>query len=577
MINIVSRIFSHISHRRKIHYILLYFLMVIVSLLDIISIGAIIPFLSVLMNPEKLFNSNYLFEFIKLFKITSPEELKIPITIVFVSTAIISGIFRMILLFFTTRLSYNTGSDLAVKVYTLTLYQPYSTHISRNSSGLINVMASKVNGLIQSVILPSINLISSLTMLFFSFIILILINPTITIFIFGFFCGIYILISSLIKNKIKFYGEIASKEHSKIVKLIMEGLGGIRDILLDNNQKFYSDLYLKSDIPLRKAQGFIVFISTWPRYIMEMIGIIFLSLFALNLAINNDSLTNFLPMFGLLVLGSQRLLPIIQQVYQSWSSIIGSKSSAIDTLDFLDQKIPDELYYINDNAFDFNYKIQLNDVSFRYSENPKWVLKNINFEINKGDRIGLKGVTGSGKSTLADIIMGLLLPTEGKILIDGVELNPQNLRTWQNFISHVPQNIYLSDTSIIENIAFGVSKNKIDYDFAIECAKKAKIFDAIDNMPHKFETIVGERGSKLSGGQRQRIGIARAFYKNAKIIVFDEATNALDNETERMVIDSINSTDKVITLIFIAHRLSTLDKCNKIIKVDGGKIIVEKS
>lgn len=232
--------------------------------------------------------------------------------------------------------------------------------------------------------------------------------------------------------------------------------------------------------------------------------------------------------------------------------------------------------YINNSKFEFINSIQLKDISFKYPENQKWIFKNINFEIKKGDRIGLIGVTGSGKSTLVDIIMGLLTPSEGNIYIDGVQLAPQNLKIWQNLISHVPQNIYLSDTSIIENIAFGVDKNKIDYKLAIECAKKAKIYDSIESLPQKFDTIVGERGSKLSGGQRQRIGIARALYKNAKIIVFDEATNALDNATEKKVIDSINLIDKEITLIFIAHRLSTLDKCNKIIKVEEEKIILEK-
>jgi ATP-binding cassette subfamily B protein len=268
-------------------------------------------------------------------------------------------------------------------------------------------------------------------------------------------------------------------------------------------------------------------------------------------------------------------LPIIQQVYLSWSSILGYKFSAIDTLNFLDQKIPD--YYKKDSNYKIIFKseLHLQSVSFRYNRNQKWILKDLNLTIKKGDRIGLIGTTGSGKSTLVDIIMGLLQPESGDVSVDGVKLNDLNLRNWQNIVSHVPQNIYISDNSILENIAFGIPLNNIDQEFVVECVKKARIFDVINAMPLKFDTIVGERGSKLSGGQRQRIGIARALYKRAEVLIFDEATNALDNETETEVMDSINSIDKNITLIMIAHRLSTLDKCNKIINVENGKIYMQ--
>ena len=224
----------------------------------------------------------------------------------------------------------------------------------------------------------------------------------------------------------------------------------------------------------------------------------------------------------------------------------------------------------------FQKVIQLNNLWFRYQKNTSWVLSKINLKIPKGSIIGFIGTTGSGKSTLLDIIMALLHPSKGSIEVDGVEINANNYRGWQSHIAHIPQTIYLSDTTIAENIAFGLPKDQIDYKRVVNMAQKAQIHETIQSLDKQYDTLVGERGVRLSGGQRQRIGIARALYKNADVLIFDEATSALDNVTEKAVMDAINEISKEVTILIVAHRLSTLKNCDLIVELENGKAHYKK-
>ena len=279
-----------------------------------------------------------------------------------------------------------------------------------------------------------------------------------------------------------------------------------------------------------------------------------------------------IPILGALALGAQRLLPALQQAYSAYSTIKGSNSSFEDVLNLLDQSLPEYADQILPKPIPFKKEIKLKNLNFRYTKKSPWVLKNINISLEKGSRIGFIGVTGSGKSTLLDIIMGLLLPTNGELIVDQQAIDDLNRRAWQAHIAHVPQNIYLSDGSIEENIAFGVSKEQIDYQRVKKSAQQAQISELIDEWKDGYQTFVGERGVRLSGGQRQRIGIARALYKKANILIFDEATSALDNETEREVMEAIEGLGKEITVLIIAHRLTTLKGCDKIVKLDKNYI-----
>jgi ATP-binding cassette subfamily B protein len=282
--------------------------------------------------------------------------------------------------------------------------------------------------------------------------------------------------------------------------------------------------------------------------------------------------TNAIPVLGALALGAQRLLPVLQQIYSAYITIKGNQASTRDALDLLDQSMPEHAHAPPARPMAFNSSITLKDLSFCYTPQGPWVLRRLNLEIPKGGRVGFVGVTGSGKSTLLDLVMGLLAPTEGELLIDNTAITPQNTRAWQAHISHVPQAIFLSDTSIAENIAFGVPPQQIDRQRVKQAARQAQIAQTIEGWPNGYDTLVGERGVRLSGGQRQRIGIARALYRQANVIIFDEATSALDNETEAAVMQAVETLGRDITILIIAHRLTTLRNCDRIVELATGGI-----
>jgi ATP-binding cassette subfamily B protein len=368
-------------------------------------------------------------------------------------------------------------------------------------------------------------------------------------------------------------GDLVAVNSTKVIKSIQEGLGGIRDIIIDRSQETYFRIYRKSDLCLRHAQRKNQFISAAPRYLIETLSMIFIVSLAFFLSGTKGGLVPLIPTLGAIALGAQRLMPILQQAFTSWGQIQGSQASLADILMLLDS--PTQVNFNQDllSQMPFQKKISLKGVGFKYSENGSKVISNISFNINKGDRIGLVGKTGCGKSTLVDIIMGLVQPTEGAVLIDNKPLSVGNLSNWQMHISHVPQNIFLADCSIAENIAFGVPKDEIDMALVQTVAEQSNILDMINSLELGYETIVGEDGVRMSGGQRQRIGIARALYKEADVIIFDEATSSLDNETENSIMESIKNIDSDITIIIIAHRLTTLIDCNLIIRIDDKGVL----
>ena len=290
-----------------------------------------------------------------------------------------------------------------------------------------------------------------------------------------------------------------------------------------------------------------------------------------------DGMVTAIPVLGALALGAQRLLPALQQAYGAYSSMKGSNSSLEDVLNLLDQPLPEYADQPPVKPIPFKKEIKITNLNFRYTKDSPWVLKNINLSLKKGENVGFIGGTGSGKSTLLDIIMGLLPPTNGELVVDNRSIDNKNRRAWQAHISHVPQNIYLSDGTIEENIAFGIEKEQINHKRVKKAAQQAQISDLIGQWKDGYQTFVGERGVRLSGGQRQRIGIARALYKKSNVLIFDEATSALDNETEKEVMKAIEELGEEITVLIIAHRLTTLKNCNKIIKLNKNYTILTGS
>ena len=546
--------------------------MIVVSLAEVISIGALIPFLGVLTSPEFIFNEPQLKPILDYLGILQMDQIVLPVTVGFVIAIVIAGSLRLVFLWASTRLSFSTGAELGNGIYRKTLFQPYQVHISRNSSEVISGIITKSTMVIVNILLPVLSLIGSVVMIVAIMSMLILISPFISIIAFACFLAIYAGIYFLTRNRLSTNSQIISKETGEVTKSLIEGLGAIREILLDGSQEIYCQVYKKSDRALRRAQGTNIFIAQSPRFIVEALAVTVIALLAYRLNQDSDSdMANIVPILGAFALGAQRLLPVVQLAYSAFTQIQSGKSSLVDTLELLDQHV---ITPSKDSGVSFNDDIQFRKVSFRYENSAEWILKDVDISIKKGCKLGIIGATGSGKSTLVDILMGLLTPSEGVVEIDGTRIDGDNLRSWQRLIAHVPQNIYLSDSSIMENIAFGVPKLEIDIELVEKAASQAHISSLIETWPDKYDTIVGERGVRISGGQRQRIAIARALYKKAEVIIFDEATSALDADTEEAVIRSLELLDPNLTIIAIAHRHSTLRMCSKILEVTKSRITI---
>jgi ATP-binding cassette subfamily B protein len=387
----------------------------------------------------------------------------------------------------------------------------------------------------------------------------------------------YVLLSATVQRQVRSNGKKRTDASRQQLKALHEGLGAIRDVLLDGNQTAYLHIYQQADRPQRQLDAKNNFLAASPRYAFEALGMVALSLFGALLVSQKGSGSFVIPLLGSLALGAQRLLPALQQVYAGWAVLKHYNAAIQAVLVLLNQPVP--LVVEVAEPLLLRESIRLDGVHFRYLPEQSDVLIGLDLEIRRGERIGLIGSTGSGKTTTVDLLMGLLAPSRGMVLVDGEDLHdpahPERLAAWRAAIAHVPQSIYLADSSIVENIAFGVPREKIDLARVKQAAAQAKIASFIEASPEGYGSFVGERGIRLSGGQRQRIGIARALYKQARVLVFDEATSALDTGTEEAVMESINTLSKSLTMIMIAHRLSTIQSCDRVIRLSQGRVAAD--
>ena len=565
----IKSLWQHLTKRRKKQFSFLLFLMVIASVMEMISIGAVVPFLGALTAPEQVYQHHLAQPLIRVLDITDPKELLLPLTIIFIMATVVAAAVRLILLYVSTRLSFATGADISIDIYRRTLYQDYAVHTSRNSSEIINSIITKTNTVIGQVIVPILTFISAVVIMLGIIGVLFTINAPVAFATFSFFGLTYFTISYFTKKSLLKNSRLIASQSTLMVKSLQEGLGGIREVLIDGSQEFYCGLYQTADYSLRRASGTNIFIAASPRYLMEGISMILIAVLAYFLTIKEGNLVSVIPVLGAIAVGGQKLLPALQQAYSSYSTIKGAKSSFADVLRLLNQPTPYVSSRHPTSPTPFTERIVINDLSFRYSKDTPWILKNVNLSFQKGEKIGFIGETGSGKSTLIDILMGLLTPTSGDILVDGVAITRENRRAWQMHISHVPQNIYLADSAIQENIAFGVKLEEINKSAVHRAAQQAEISGVIDNLKNQYQTHVGEQGIQFSGGQRQRIGIARALYKNSDVLMFDEATSALDSQTEQKIMHHISQLDNEKTIFIIAHRLTTLKNCDRVIKINA--------
>ena len=570
--NNLKKLYSFLSRKRKRQIFLIILLSFIAAFAEIASIGALVPFISVITNPDIIMTNEDAMMILGSLGITTASEM-IPFFALFFSIIVVlSGIIRYVLIWLQTKFSFAIGADLVQNIYERKLYQDYEVHASDNSSNIISAVTTKVRDVVNTIIGPCISLFSSVLLLIAISGFLIALDPIIAIIAFGLFGSMYAIIAVLVKKKLIKQGQIMTESQNQIIKTLQEGIGAIRDVIINSSQKIFLKKFVDHDLRARASTVDIIVISQAPRYVVESMGLVLIALVAYVLIVIMDRSGDIIVTLGALGLGAQRMLPILQQTYWSYSQISGGERALRDVLNLLSEKISDPLGY---SKLAFRNMITLSEVSYRYSGTEKPIIDNLSIDILKGSKIGIVGETGSGKSTLVDLIMGLLIPTSGSLRVDDTKIDKNtNLGSWRSLVCHVPQDIFLVDDTIIANIAFGIPKNEINLEFVQRAAQIADIDSFVQELPQKYQTVVGERGSSLSGGQKQRLGIARALYKNLDVIIFDEATSALDTNTEMKIINSIDSFDSNITIIMIAHRIETLKNCDEIWSMVNGKVHV---
>jgi ABC-type multidrug transport system fused ATPase/permease subunit len=572
---LLARLWSDLPRRRRRQFRMILGLMVVSAFAEVASLGAVLPFLGVLAAPDRIFSNHLVASAARFFGLQQPQQLLLPLTVIFAVLALAAGAIRMLLLWVSTRFTFAAGADLSMEVYRRTLYQPYRVHIARNSSEVISGITNKVGGTVLGVLLPLMTLIGSAMLLAAIPVALIAIDPGVALVASAAFGGSYAVITWLSRRRLYHNSRRIADEQTRVIRALQEGLGGIREVLLEGAQPVFCDIYRKADQELRRAQGDNVFIAQSPRFAMEAVGMVLIAALAYGLTREANSAIGALPILGALALGAQRLLPALQQAFGAWALIAGSKAYLADTIALIEQPLPQTLQDAPPRPLQFQRAIEFCDVRFRYTSDGPWVLEGLAFTIPRGARVGVVGRTGSGKSTTLDLLMGLLEPTDGAVLVDGEPVTGVRCGGWQRLIAHVPQSIYLADTTIAQNIAFGILPERIDLRRVREVAHCAQIAEFIESRPEGYDAVVGERGVRLSGGQRQRLGIARALYKDASVLVFDEATSALDSATEQAVMRGIEALRRELTILMIAHRLTTVRHCDTIIELEHGRVAAQ--
>lgn len=564
-----KRIYVHLNAVQRRQAATTAVLLVLGAAAELATIGAVLPFLAVITPGGVGDRYGALLKALARVSAVLGLSTIAAAAIVLIVIAGVATAIRLLLVWVSQKMVFDVAHELARQIYDNTLQQPYSYHVARNSSEALAGI-EKVQFVLGNVLLPA---MSGITAAFVGAVILIglvAIDPVTAVTAGACFVGLYGIVSAISRKRLYRNADFIAVAFRDRIQVVQEGLGGIRDVILDRSQAIFSAKFNMIDSRFRHAQAMNQFIGAAPRYVVEAGGIVLVAITALVVAGRPGGIVAALPMLGALALGAQRLLPMIQQVYFSWTQIEGARGTLADVADLLDAVPPQLETRIAIEPL--RRAIEFCDVSFSYEGAERHVLHRLNLVVPCGTRIGLVGKSGSGKSTFVDLLMGLLVPESGEIRVDGTPLVADALASWQAQISHVPQTIFLTDGSIASNIAFGRDLSDIDMDRVHEAARLAELHDHIASLPDGYDTIVGERGVRLSGGQRQRIGIARAMYKQARVLVLDEATSALDAQTEASVMAAIERLPDDLTVITIAHRTSTLSFCDFVLRVENGGI-----
>ena len=480
---LLRRVARNLPPRRRLQFALIALLSLVAALGELASIGSVVPFLALLINPDSVLRNSTARYVVHLLGLKGAESLTFLITVTFCLAAVFAGAVRLLLYWVQARFSNAVGVDISDGIFRRTVYQPYAVHIARNSSEIISATIGKANQVVYGAIMPASLAIGSAVILVIVAIALAGFEPLVALAAIGGFGAIYGLIIVMTRTRLRNYSRLISREQTQMTRVVQETLVGIREVILDGTQELYCAEFRTTSRNFRRASAGVQFLGASPRYLMESLGMVLIAGLAYVLAGRGGGLRGAVPVLGAFALGAQRMLPSLQQLFMGITTIRSSIDSVNDALDLLEQPLPPVAVEGAAEVLPFKYEIRLKEVMFRYAEQGPWVLQGIDLCIPRGSSVGIIGATGGGKSTLLDIIMGLLAVNGGEVCVDGVKITDRNLRAWQRQLAHVPQAIFLADTTVAENIGFGIPASQIDLERVKMAARLARLDSTIEQWP----------------------------------------------------------------------------------------------
>ena len=554
---------------------LLLIMVLIMSLLDMTGVASILPFMAVLTNPELIetnFILNYIFEFSHIFGVQNNQQFIFALGVLVFLVLLISLLFKALTYYVQARFVYMREYTIGKRLIEGYLNQPYSWFLSRHSADLGKTILSEVQQLVNDGLRPLLELISKSMIAIAIIALLIIVDLKLTLIVGFLLLGAYLIIFYSVSRFLNISGNKRLINNQLRFTTVNEAFGAAKEVKLGGLEKSFINRFSNSAQIYAQTHASRMVVSALPRYILEAIafgGILLMILYVMS---KTGSFNSTLPIVSLYVFAGYRLMPAVQQIYEAFTQLTFIKPSLDKLCEDL-QNLKSFSENKDQEILSFKKSINLKNIHFNYPNISRTTLSDLNLSISAKSTVGIVGITGSGKTTMVDIILGLLEPQKGTLEIDGKIVSKENIRSWQRSIGYVPQQIFLSDDTIASNIAFGLETKDVNQDAVEKASKIANLHEfVINELPKKYQTKIGERGVRLSGGQRQRIGIARALYHNPQLLILDEGTSALDNQTEKAVMDAINNLGNHITIILIAHRLNTLKMCDKNYILEKGKI-----
>lgn len=563
--------------KHRTMFIFIFILMIIGSILDVVGIGMIPIYINTISNPNIIFKYKYFNNILLFLRINSPKKLVYFGGILLSTIFFIKAVFVITLEKIKSQYVFDCYKYVSTKLFEKYIYSPYNFHLTRNSAELIRTSTSNTYEFANNILVSFLNLLTQYVTIFSIFILLLVYEPyltIVTIIFLSIFSVIYLLI---IKKNLNFYGKISSLINTKIIQTVNEGLGGIKEATVMNRRDFFLIKFNKLFDELKKSNVFINTINQISKPIVEFISVSGIMAISFTMLWNEREISEIIPILTLFAAAAFKLMPAVSQVMSNSSQLKYYKYALININSDLSENLNSSkknINYLHD--FKINNQIEFSNVFFKYPGIQEYTLKNVNITIKKGSVVAFVGSSGAGKSTLVDLLLGLHHSESGQILVDGDDIF-NFIGSWHNSIGYIPQHIFLADDTIKNNIAFGIPDNQISEEKLKVAIESSQLMDYVNTLELGINTVVGERGVRLSGGQRQRIGIARALYNNPQVLIMDEGTSALDNITEKQIINSIESLKGSRTIIMIAHRLTTVENCDKLFYFENGELLIEGS